>query len=227
VLGVSNLPGRLPRGADPLIDAELAAGSYFVVLSAIAPGTNAGVLLGVHAGAECRARTECDSTAPTYCVNFACQAVAGDLVEVPGAGQSLGARDVPDGPPEGQMPGDMLLVPLEVDSGFLETDRVAEVQVGLNIRHTWRGDLRVRLRSPPDPDQKGATREVILVNRLADGADFRNDLVALVPETLDPVESLDAMNGAPVRGTWTLVVEDTLQGDVGMLLDWRLFVRAQ
>lgn len=79
------------------------------------------------------------------------------------------------------------------------------VNVSLDIRHTWRGDLLVKLMSP-----NGQTQT--LHSRTGGSAD---NLI------FDDV-SVGGFAGEDFNGTWTLVVSDTARADVGTLRSWSL-----
>jgi subtilisin-like proprotein convertase family protein len=107
---------------------------------------------------------------------------------------------------------------------------IDDLNVILNIDHTYDGDLEVTLISPT------GTR-VRLFNRIGGaGDDFietRLDDEALVPissgtppyiGSFRPLESLSLFDGQDPNGTWTLEIVDHAASDVGTLLSWRLEV---
>lgn len=85
---------------------------------------------------------------------------------------------------------------------------VFNVEAGVNITHTWRGDLLVSLTSPQGT-------ELILHNRSGGSAD-------------DLVESwtVDSFNGEAMQGDWTLNVSDNAGADLGTLNSWNLTITA-
>ncbi|MGH8835818.1 MAG: M6 family metalloprotease domain-containing protein [Actinomycetes bacterium] len=87
---------------------------------------------------------------------------------------------------------------------------VAGVQVTVDIRHPFIGDLVVALTAPP-----GAV--AILHNRTGAGSD---DLRRSYDATNAP--TLASFAGLPAQGTWTLRVRDVAAVDVGHLLGWSL-----
>lgn len=92
---------------------------------------------------------------------------------------------------------------------------IADLEVDLDITHTFRGDLVVELRSP-------AGDTVRLHNRTGGSAD---DLVARygVNDTApDGPGSITDFNGNAPTGTWTLIVRDEAGGDEGTLNAWSL-----
>lgn len=80
--------------------------------------------------------------------------------------------------------------------------------VGVNITHTWQGDLLVKLRSPQGTEHT-------LHNRTGGSAD-------------DLVQSwqTDAFNGEAMQGDWTLLVSDNAGLDTGSLNSWDLTLTA-
>ena len=80
--------------------------------------------------------------------------------------------------------------------------------VGVNITHTWRGDLIVKLRSPQGTEHT-------LHNRAGGSED---DLVQNW--------QTDAFNGETMQGDWTLLVSDNAGLDTGTLNSWDLTLTA-
>jgi subtilisin-like proprotein convertase family protein len=89
---------------------------------------------------------------------------------------------------------------------------VAGVTVDLDLKHTYRGDLRVSLVAPD------GTR-VALHNRSGRGD---NDIRGNYPGTLQPAEDLSALLGKGAQGDWRLEVIDEAGQDVGTIESWRL-----
>ncbi|KKO46462.1 peptidase S8 [Arsukibacterium ikkense] len=85
---------------------------------------------------------------------------------------------------------------------------VFSTEVGVNITHTWRGDLIVKLRSPEGTEHT-------LHNRTGGSAD-------------DLIESwtVATFNGEAMQGDWTLNVSDNAGLDVGILNSWNLTITA-
>jgi len=81
---------------------------------------------------------------------------------------------------------------------------VASFHVSAEIRHTWRGDLRVTLTSP-------AGSEHVLANREGGSAD---DLTISA--------DVATFDGERASGTWTMNVADLAAQDTGRLLSWGL-----
>lgn len=104
--------------------------------------------------------------------------------------------DIPDDDPAGAV-------------STIEVDADGDVQsasVSIDIAHSWRGDLEVRL------IKDGV--EVMLHERTGGG---QKNLVA----TFD----VDDFSGAAKAGTWTLDVRDTAAADVGQVVGWSLTLR--
>ena len=82
------------------------------------------------------------------------------------------------------------------------------VTVGVNISHTWIGDLIVKLVSPTGT-------EYVLHNKEGGSAD-----------NLVKTWTLDNFNGEAINGDWKLKVSDTVSIDTGTLNSWSLNIRA-
>jgi subtilisin-like proprotein convertase family protein len=91
-----------------------------------------------------------------------------------------------------------------------EHGRLISIEVKVDIRHTWRGDLVIALVSP-----NGAVVE--LQRRKGDGEDD-------VHETFNAASTpgLRALTGIDPAGDWRLRVQDLAQSDVGTLDRWEL-----
>jgi len=87
---------------------------------------------------------------------------------------------------------------------------VESLRVGVSIRHTWRGDLRVSLSAP---DQS----TVVLHDRTGSS---QNDL--LQTYDMGDLPSLLTLKGKPIKGKWTLLVQDLAAADTGRLESWSL-----
>ena len=89
-----------------------------------------------------------------------------------------------------------------------DSGTVFGVTVGVNISHTWIGDLTVKLVSP-------AGSEFVLHNKEGGSAD-----------NLVKSWTLDNFNGEVINGDWKLLVSDTASIDTGTLNSWNLNIRA-
>ncbi len=114
------------------------------------------------------------------------------------------ALAIPDNTPAG-VTNDMTVVP---------NFAVSYMELGVNITHTWRGDLIVELRH-------GATN-VRVHNRTGSSAD---NIIGTYPTTLTPANPLSAFFGQSSAGTWTMFVSDNAGTDTGTLNQWCLLLR--
>ncbi|MEO0728068.1 MAG: proprotein convertase P-domain-containing protein, partial [Bacteroidota bacterium] len=98
--------------------------------------------------------------------------------------------------------------------------------MNLDITHTWVGDLQVQLESPQGTTRTlftygcGSADDVLLSfddeSSTALGCP-RNTGAKVIPE-----QSLDAFDGQPFGGTWTLLIRDNENQDGGSLNEWNL-----
>lgn len=105
---------------------------------------------------------------------------------------------------------------------------VLDVNVVVNITHTYDSDLFVELTSP------NATNVVLIDHAGGAGDNFSNTrlddeaatsiAVGTAPfaGSYIPADNLSAFDGAVAGGTWVLTVHDTVGGDSGTLNSWRL-----
>lgn len=105
---------------------------------------------------------------------------------------------------------------------------ISDVNVGINLTHTFTGDLEIRIISP-------SLTEVLLAKELGGSADnftdtlFDDEAVALISAATNPFTGsfqpenpLSVFDGEDAFGIWTLRIDDLFGGDSGTLLDWRL-----
>ena len=92
---------------------------------------------------------------------------------------------------------------------------ITSISVGVDITHTYIGDLIVSIRSP------GGTARM-LHNRSGDST---YDIHTVYPTPTAPAESLDVYIGTERGGTWTLTVSDNASIDTGTLDGWFLEIR--
>ncbi len=105
---------------------------------------------------------------------------------------------------------------------------VADINVRLNIDHSYDGDVEVRLRGPD-----GTTVKVV-DDVGDDGDDFTNTTLddeaavavasgaAPFTGSFRPTQALSAFDGKPAAGTWTLTAYDDESGFTGTLSSWTL-----
>jgi subtilisin-like proprotein convertase family protein len=110
---------------------------------------------------------------------------------------------VPDADPKG------IIDAIDVTSNGTVSD---QFKVGVNVKHSYRGDLKVILISP-------SGKQVILHDRSGIGAD---DVIGTYPTTLQPKEPLSKILGEPLSGKWQLQVADLASSDVGTFASWNL-----
>ncbi|MCP4800453.1 MAG: hypothetical protein GY893_10945, partial [bacterium] len=89
---------------------------------------------------------------------------------------------------------------------------VANVEVYVDVTHTWQGDLLMNLTSP-----EGTT--VVLHNRTG-GSD--DNILGWYPEELTPEGDLGMFAGEMLSGDWTLFISDNAGADTGSLNEWCL-----
>ena len=112
-----------------------------------------------------------------------------------------------------------------------------DFEIGLEITHTWVGDLRatithvdtattvIAMDRPGFPSSPfGCSRDdVDATLSLAGNSPVETTCLNAVPTisgTLTPNNPLSAFNGQNITGTWTLNVSDNASGDVGTLDVW-------
>ncbi len=91
---------------------------------------------------------------------------------------------------------------------------ISEVNVFVDIKHTYIGDLDVTLISPV-----GTT--VLLHNNSGGSSD---NIFTWYDTETQPAEPLSKLNGENSQGTWKLRVEDSATGDTGTIDGWKLEV---
>jgi subtilisin-like proprotein convertase family protein len=211
----------LARGDDPFIDSMLDAGRYYLIVSNRATATKPYITLHYDLDTECVLRTDCPMSAPGFCgQDMKCIGAAG-FTEI-GPDQASGNMlplDIPDA--DAAQTAGTTTFDVTV-SQFPSTAMVTELQVGMLIRHTWRGDLRVVLRAP-DPGT-GTRQAITLFDRGGGATDSGNDVVELFGNT---TPALSQAVGVPANGVWTVELTDLANGEVGQVRDVRLFLKAQ
>ena len=109
---------------------------------------------------------------------------------------------------------------------------VSDVNVSLELTHTYLEDLVITLISP------SGTRVALISNTCGDlnniNAVFDDDGVAIVCSdnpaisgTVSPLGSLASLNGESTLGEWTLEIKDTANGDGGSLVAFTLEICAE
>ncbi len=90
---------------------------------------------------------------------------------------------------------------------------IRAVEISVEIKHTWRGDLSVYLK-PPGHD------EILLHHNSGHNA---NDLVMICRSSDDP-ELFAGLAGQPAQGDWILRVTDNAERDTGVLNKWGITI---
>lgn len=108
------------------------------------------------------------------------------------------------------------------------TGHIRDVNVMIDIEHTWTSDLRIHLESP------GGTRVLLVSGKGGNGDNFRRTVFddaatkgivegnAPFRGTYRPEENLMLFNDIEADGTWKLIVEDRVFRDGGSLIRWSL-----
>jgi subtilisin-like proprotein convertase family protein len=140
----------------------------------------------------------------------------GCVVDVPGA-NTINSTDVPKSIADSGTVTSNLTLP----SGLC--DVVTDVNVSLNITHTWVGDLSVSLTH----NSSGRTVQLYNIdcgeddNLVAVFDDEAPNAASCPPNgTYQPAMPLTALDGINATGTWTLTVADNAAGDSGTLNSW-------
>jgi subtilisin-like proprotein convertase family protein len=128
------------------------------------------------------------------------------LANITGTSGNLGQVNKSEAPPLAILDNTTVTSQLNVSS----TGIVAGLQVGVNITHSYIGDLEITLISPT------GTR-ILLHDNSGGGTD---NLVGTFGTTFTSVDSLNKAFGQAAQGTWSLEVKDTTGGDTGLLNNW-------
>jgi len=109
---------------------------------------------------------------------------------------------------------------------------ITDVNVNIDITHTWLWDLQVYLKSPSGTEvliydrncgSSGEQRQNINANFDDDAADIVCDnVIPAVSGSTKPSNLLSAFNGMSSFGDWTLIVVDNAPADFGDLNNWSL-----
>ncbi len=138
-----------------------------------------------------------DVTAPGETISF--------VVGRSAAAQTVGGDAAPMAAiPDNKTAGVASVIAIDVSG------TVARIRVGLDIEHSYIGDLRVVLSAP-------SGRRAVLHARLG-GSD--DNLVATYDSASPGV--LSSMVGQPMQGNWVLTVSDRARRDIGTLRSWQL-----
>jgi subtilisin-like proprotein convertase family protein len=109
------------------------------------------------------------------------------------------------------------------------TDVISDVNVTINISHTWVNDMTVSLISPAGTEIQLVTRPCTSSARANITATFDDSGISLVcatnpaiSGTIIPLQSLTGFNGQTMNGTWQLKVLDPYNEDGGAINNWSL-----
>jgi len=141
-----------------------------------------------------------------------------DTISIPGGRDSPDSSTDRDSPPDGKVVRKEMsqreMIPDSDPSGLkssLSIDSpgtIKDIQLDVNVAHTYVGDVRIVLRSPNG-------QELTLRDRVGGPGDGIRD--SYTPER---VAGLKALIGTPARGEWTLIISDHSRLDVGALEQW-------
>jgi len=114
-----------------------------------------------------------------------------------------------------------------------QTSRLTDVNVTLNLRHSWLADLDIFLISPNGTRVELVTdlnsNEPFMTNTTFDDQALVSILAGASPFTgkFRPEGQLLALNGENPSGIWTLEITDDNQQDFGTLFSWSLDIETQ
>jgi subtilisin-like proprotein convertase family protein len=130
-----------------------------------------------------------------------------------------------------------LTTSIEVTDDFV----VGDLDVGLNISHTWVGDLAVVLTNPQGVEAVLVDRpgepassfgcsqdnwDVVLDDEGASAMEALCSALMVSPPNYTPTEALGLLEGGSSAGTWTLFILDLASPDPGTLNSWSLNLTA-
>jgi subtilisin-like proprotein convertase family protein len=105
---------------------------------------------------------------------------------------------------------------------------ISDINVTLNITHTWPEDLKITLKSPANTEiilyqYNCGAQDNILVNFDDAGLEGFN-CGSFIQNTVKPLQALSGFTGENAQGNWTLLIVDNYNGDVGTLNNWSIEV---
>ena len=111
------------------------------------------------------------------------------------------------------------------------TGTVADVNIVLNVTHTWPNDLLIAISNPDNVTQVPVWNRACAGNNnfnvtLNDGSPAFT-CVANMTGTFSPSSPLSAFNGSQANGTWSLSAADFFDVDTGTLNSWFINVCTQ
>lgn len=109
------------------------------------------------------------------------------------------------------------------------TGILSDVNISVNISHSWVNDVTLTLISPSGTQVQLVAQPCTyasLLNIVATFDDSGSPIVCgvnpAISGTVVPLQSLSAFNGQQMNGIWTLRVLDSVQGDGGAINSWSL-----
>ncbi|RXP64447.1 T9SS C-terminal target domain-containing protein [Lutibacter sp. HS1-25] len=105
---------------------------------------------------------------------------------------------------------------------------ISDLNITLNITHTYPGDLKIMLKSPSNTEiilyqYNCGDEDNILVN-FDDAGSTTYNCGSFIQTTVKPVQALSGFAGENAQGNWTLKIVDNYNGDVGNLNYWSIEV---
>ena len=116
---------------------------------------------------------------------------------------------------------------------MMQAGLITDLEVGLEINHTYVGDLTIKL-------IHASGREIFLKNRLGNESCVQNNISAILDDDellivdtqcdspmaingrFKPSEALSSFNNLELSGNWNIEVTDSVTGDEGALISWCL-----
>jgi len=117
------------------------------------------------------------------------------------------------------------LMPVTITVDVPDDVQITDINLTLNILHTFISDLMITLQSPTGTvstikmaNSCGGGDNIVDATFDDDGGDLPQNCAdtGITPGTYMPVTPLSVYNGESAAGTWTLTILDTLTGDTGM-----------
>ena len=109
------------------------------------------------------------------------------------------------------------------------TNTISDVNVTMNVSHTWVNDMTITLISPTGTQvqlvaQPCTSDSLLNINATFDdsGAPLTCQVNPAISGTIQPLQSLAAFNGQNMNGTWTLRILDSFNQDGGTINSWSL-----
>lgn len=125
--------------------------------------------------------------------------------------QTFTSTDVPKSIPDNDTNG----VSSSLTIGFVD-GVVKDIDASVNVTHPHRGDLRLTLYHPDGT-------QVILHNQTGGSAD---NVITTYDTLTQPAQSLSALFGKPINGTWRLLAQDLAAANVGTIEGWSLSIES-